>query len=251
MRSVLLFLIFWFYLFACMPHLILAILLEWCGKPEWSRLLAERQSLHWGRFILKMTGSRVSVEGLGKVPTEGGAVIVANHQGAMDIPLVLGFLGRPVAFVAKKELRRIPLMGTWMKRMRCQFLDRDDRRQGLEVVKRSVDFLQSGGVMVVFPEGTRSRGGPLANFKKGSLRMAIKAGVPIIPTTIVDSYKIWEANGGWIHPADIKLILGDPIPTADLDKNEQNELVNRTREVIATALAAQTHAGPTEAATDE
>ncbi len=186
--------------------------------------------------MLYMTGSSVDVQGAENVPSDGGVVIVANHQGALDIPLMLGFLGRPIAFVAKAELRKVPLMGSWMKQMGCQFLDRNNRRQGLEVFKQSVAFLEKGGIMVVFPEGTRSRGGPLGEFKKGSLRMATKAGIPVVPVTIVDSYKIREANNGWIRPTPVKVIISKPIVTKGMDKVEQGSVVAMAQAIIAENL---------------
>lgn len=231
-RTIIFFFVFWGYLICCIPHLLLAMLFDRVGLANWSRRLVARQSSHWGRFMLTMSGSTVLVEGREKIPATGGLVIVANHQGALDIPLTLGFLSRPIAFIAKMELHKVPLMGSWMKCMGCQFLDRDDRRQGLDVFRNSVDYLLKGGVMLVFPEGTRSRGGPLAEFKKGSLRMAISAGVPVIPVTIVDSYRIREANNGWIHPSTVRLIISDPIITTSLTREEQTLLVERTRTII-------------------
>lgn len=237
MRTVVMFVAFWIYLVAVLPTLLASVICTWCGRDRLALRIGQWQSSRWGRFLVRLSGARLRILGLEKLPKEGGVVIAANHQGAFDIPLVLGHLGRPVAFVAKQELRRVPLMGRWMVQMGCEFLDRDNTRQGLEVVKRCRAFLEAGGAMVVFPEGTRSRGGPLGEFKRGSLHMAVKGGFPVVPLTIVDSYRLREGNGGAIRPAAVTLVVDEPIDPAALDREAQKDLAETVRMRIAENLA--------------
>jgi 1-acyl-sn-glycerol-3-phosphate acyltransferase len=91
--------------------------------------------------------------------------------------------------------------------------------------------------MVIFPEGTRSKGKTMGVFKAGSLRIAIKANVPIVPVTINGSYKLMEENGFVIKPADVEVVISEPIETAGLTKEQTNELHEKVISVIAGNLA--------------
>ncbi len=90
--------------------------------------------------------------------------------------------------------------------------------------------------MLIFPEGTRSRGENLGEFKKGSMKLGIKAGVPIVPIAINGTYKVREANNGKIKAADVDLIVCPPIYPKELSKEEQNNLSETIKEVIQKEL---------------
>jgi len=235
-RTILYYAAFWLYHLVCIPHLWFAVLAEWTGHRDFARRFAVRQAARWCRFQVWMSGSDLEILGLDRIPPTGGALIVANHQGAFDIPILLGFLGRPVAFVAKKELRRIPMLGSWMVRIGCQFLDRESRRQALETFQQSVAALRDGQALIIFPEGTRSRSESMGPFHKGSLRMAVDAGVPVIPATLVDTFRMREAQGGRIRPVPVRLVIDDPIDPTRLSREDQGNLAEHVRGIIARSL---------------
>ncbi|MGE5677907.1 MAG: lysophospholipid acyltransferase family protein, partial [Pseudomonadota bacterium] len=146
---------------------------------------------------------------------------------------LLGCIDIPKAFVAKVEMLKMPMIRSWMKHMNCVFLDRKDIRQSLQVMNAATEYLKKGYSMVIFPEGTRSKGRAMGEFKAGSLRIAVKAGVPIIPVTINGSYKLMEANGFFIKPAEISVVISKPIETSGLTKEEANLLNEKVISVIA------------------
>ncbi|MBS3995623.1 MAG: 1-acyl-sn-glycerol-3-phosphate acyltransferase [Alkaliphilus sp.] len=186
---------------------------------------------NFGNGLIKCTGSTVDVSGTEKIP-DGSVLFVCNHQSFFDIPLMLGTINKPKSFIAKIETMNIPLISSWMKLGKCVFIDRDDARQSLKAINEGIEILKSGHSMVVFPEGTRSKSSEMLEFKKGSLRLATRSGVPIVPITISGSYKIFEANNVKIKPAHVKITVSEPIFTNNLTKEEESQLSDRVHKII-------------------
>lgn len=177
----------------------------------------------WARSMVKAAGGKVTVTGIDNIPADQAVLFVSNHQGNFDIPLLLGYIDQPKGFVAKIELKKLPMVRTWMELIQCVFMDRNDLRQSLQVMNEAIQTLKNGHSMVIFPEGTRSKGGPVQEFKKGSLRLALKAQVPVIPIGISGSYRLMEAQGFQIKPASISIHIGKPILLHTLPKEDQQE----------------------------
>lgn len=137
----------------------------------------------WGRAFVRLGGWRLRVEGIGNVPS-GGAVLVANHQSAMDIPMLLAAFPRPVRFLAKRELGGIPLLGRAMAAAGNLFIDRDDPRDAVRMLREAGLRLNEGQLIVVFPEGTRSGDGAMGEFRPGAFHLARKSGASIVPVYV-------------------------------------------------------------------
>lgn len=185
----------------------------------------------WGRVCVNLSHSNVEVIGEEKLP-EGNVLYVGNHQGYYDIPLLLGHLPKSKAFVAKIELAKVPAISLWMKKMGCLFLDRGNLKQSLKVILKGIDMLKDGDTLVIFPEGTRSKSYKMGDFKKGSLKLGIKANVPIVPITIMGSYEMFEEKMQF-QKRDVKIIIHDAIYPDRLSKEEQNGLSETVRDIIA------------------
>ncbi|SKC85446.1 lysophospholipid acyltransferase family protein [Maledivibacter halophilus] len=180
-------------------------------KIEERDKLAYKVARSWGRDLIEKSGSKVKVIGEENVPKDRPVLFVSNHQSYLDIPILLGYIDKPKAFIAKKELSNIPLFSTWMKSLQCVFIDRSDIRQSLRAIKKGIELLKKGYSFVIFPEGTRSKDGNLMEFKPGSLKMAIKAKVPIVPVTIKGANKIMPRGKIVIIPTDVEIIISKPI----------------------------------------
>jgi 1-acyl-sn-glycerol-3-phosphate acyltransferase len=167
---------------------------------------------------------------------EGPVLFVSNHQGNFDIPILLGFIDKPKAFIAKKELTKIPILRTWMEYMQCVFIDRSDARQSLKAINRGAELLQEGYSQVIFPEGTRSEDGTLREFKPGSLKLALKANVPIIPITIKGSYNMMPKGDWKIKAAKVEVIISPPVSTENVSVKESNELTEKVKTIIESHL---------------
>ncbi|WP_047980437.1 lysophospholipid acyltransferase family protein [Ornithinibacillus contaminans] len=185
--------------------------------------------------VIKKTGTTVQVTGQEKIP-EGAVLYVANHQGLFDILAFLGHLGKPVGFIAKKEIKKLPIISNWMGLLHCVFIDRADRRQSVKAINQGIENLKNGHSLVIFPEGTRSRGAELNSFKPGSLRLATKANVPIVPVTIDGTYKMLEEDNGRIKGSAIKLMIHDPIFPETYQELKSNELALEIQEIVQLPL---------------
>lgn len=189
----------------------------------------------WARYMVKISGSTVEIVGEDLIPQDTAVVFVGNHQGYFDIPILLGYIKKTKAFIAKIEILKVPILSQWMKLMQCTFLDRKDMRQSVRAMREAVETVKKGYSLVIFPEGTRSKGGPVAEFKAGSFKLAIKAGVPIVPITIDGSWRIFEHTGKFAK-SHVKVTIHPAIPIADLSREELTELPNIVREKIVSAL---------------
>ena len=176
-----------------------------------------------------------SVAAIPGLPDET-ALFVGNHQGNYDIPVILCKLGPLKSIVAKKEIAKIPGIRSWMEHFDCIFMDRDDPRQSLVALNRAQELLEQGRSVIIFPEGTRSRGPDMAEFKAGALRCALKAGVPVAPFALDGSYKAMEANKGLMRPADVYLHILPKIETAGLSKTQTRALSQEVQQSIQNAL---------------
>ncbi|MBQ9931701.1 MAG: 1-acyl-sn-glycerol-3-phosphate acyltransferase [Firmicutes bacterium] len=195
-----------------------------------------RKVIHiWGSAVTKKAGIKVKVQGLENIP-EGPVVFVSNHQGNFDIPIF--FTAIPThqhAFVAKASLLKIPIFGKWIRDIRSVFIERDDARASLKAIQEGVDMLKKGFSLAIFPEGTRARSSNMAEFKKGSLRLATKAGVPVVPVTLNGSYRGFEEKG-YVRPCEVDFYIHPAIETASLSKLEANDLAATVETIIRTKL---------------
>lgn len=141
----------------------------------------------WGRGCCWLIGIKVNFEGLENLPDRG--VLAPNHESLYDI-VVLASLPIDFRWISKDSVRRIPFIGWTMIAMGCFFVKRDKSGHDLNVMKHVEDALHDGAVVVIFPEGTRSRSGELLPFKKGAFKTAVNAGVPLIPVAIKGTYSI-------------------------------------------------------------
>lgn len=131
-------------------------------------------------------------EGVRNIPTEGGALIVSNHQSVLDIPLLAASTGRHICFVARKSLADSALLDFIMRQCGAVLIDRGAGDRG--AMRQMVEHLRRGDLVAIFPEGTRTRDGRVRTFKGGALLAARKAGVPIVPASIRGSFAIWPRS---------------------------------------------------------
>lgn len=238
MRTAIWFIYFWLYQLFLYPRLLYVKILDKNKRYKERDEIVYKTVSRWARSLVKLTGSRISVTGQENIPKSGPVVFMSNHQGNFDIPIMMGYIDTPKAFISKIEIQKIPLVSTWMKYMNCVFMDRKDIRQSVESINKSVAYIKQGYSFVIFPEGTRSKGDFMGDFKQGSFKLAIKAGVPIVPVTIKGSYKIMEENGFMIKPASVQVIISQPIDTKVLTKEEAKDLPQVVKNIISANLIA-------------
>ncbi|MGM0897928.1 MAG: lysophospholipid acyltransferase family protein [Bacillota bacterium] len=186
------------------------------GQQEYSRLI-HSEPQKWASGIMQRTGSEVEVSGLDQLP-EGPVLFVSNHEGNFDIPVLLSSIPKPFGFISKEEVRKFPVIPTYMEEMNCVFLDRTDRRSAFKSITDTIKKLQDGHSILIFPEGTRSKGDGLKEFKAGFMRIAKEAKVPIVPIAIEGTSRIMEKNNNRIHPAHVTVQVLEPLTPEELEE---------------------------------
>jgi 1-acyl-sn-glycerol-3-phosphate acyltransferase len=194
---------------------------------DWVYRLVVRTALG----LFRVLGFRFSIEGVEHVPESGGAVVVSNHVSYFDFMFV-GLATRPkhrlVRFMAKKSIFDNPVSGPLMRGMHHIPVDRS---AGAAAYGVAVEALQAGELVGVFPESTISRSFQPREFKSGAARMAIEAGVPLLPIVTWGGQRVWTTGRRprWERNVPVTMRIGDPIPvTADLSAAELTTLLRET-----------------------
>ncbi|MDO4941731.1 MAG: lysophospholipid acyltransferase family protein [Lachnospiraceae bacterium] len=182
---------------------------------------------------LTMSGSQITVSGQENIPKDQAVLFVANHSSYCDIPVLYDAIPGGAGFIAKKEMEKIPLLAQWMRFLNSEFLDRNDIKQGMQVIKDAAATIKDGYSIVIFPEGTRSQDDEPHEFKEGSLRIASIAKAPVIPVAISGTADMMENHHKFrIYPADVHVTFGKPIYMNELPRAEKKHLGAAIRQWI-------------------
>lgn len=239
MRTIYWYASFFFTLVGTLPKLNKIKRLEKKGLLDEREAYIHKVSQKWMLGNIKRSGSTVEVSGTEHLPKEGNVVFISNHQGNFDIPLLMGYIDMPKGFISKIEAKKIPIVEKWMELIHCVFMDRSTLKGSAGAIIEGIKILKAGHSLVIFPEGTRSKGDLMGAFKSASFKLATKPGVPIIPITIDGSYKIMEQNQNKIKPAHVKITIHPMIETKGLDKEALAALPEEVERIIASALPNQ------------
>lgn len=209
---------------------LLVILLAWVtGRKDWGHLVGR----FWGGINLRAAGVHINVTGIENINPSQAYIYASNHQSLFDILAILGKLPVQFRWLAKQELFEIPILGRAMATIGYIPIDRRDRKKAFKSLARAAGQVQNGTSIVIFPEGTRSSDGRLQPFKKGGFILAIHSQQPVVPVSISGSYQILSKNGGWkIHPGEIHMTVGSPVPTAGLAMSDRDALIGRVHDAI-------------------
>jgi 1-acyl-sn-glycerol-3-phosphate acyltransferase len=196
--------------------------------------LANRIARLWASISLKVSGITVRLEGtenIGHPPY----LLMANHQSALDISVLLAGLPLSFRFIAKRELFLIPFFGWAIKKAGYISIDRENPREALKAIEEAVRKISGGTTVLIFPEGTRSKDGNLLPFMKGAFSLASRAEVPILPLAIRGSYAL-DPSGSILsvpkHKGTVTLRLGAPIPVEGRGSSYKAGLMSEVRTAI-------------------
>lgn len=237
MRTIYWYLSFIFTLIGTIPKLNKVKQLEKQGRLEERDAYVYECASKWMLGNIKRTGSTVEVIGKENLPKDQTVVFISNHQSNFDIPLLMGYVDMPLGFISKIEAKKIPIVAKWMELIHCVFMDRSTLKGSAGAIIEGIKYVKAGHSLVIFPEGHRSKGGPMHEFKVPSFKLATKAGAPIVPLTIDGTYKVMEANNNRIKPAHIRLTIHEPIPTVGLSKDELAALPEKVKTIITQSLS--------------
>jgi 1-acyl-sn-glycerol-3-phosphate acyltransferase len=198
------------------------------GRGRWQHGCARV----WSWLILKTSGIRVTVEGLENLNLHETVIFCANHQSAMDIPILFMHLPVRFRFLAKRPLFKLPFLGWHLRRSGHIPVERDRPHEAMKSFDQAAAKVREGSSVVVFAEGRRSRDGQVGPFKAGSLYLAILAGVPVVPVTLNGTRAVLKPDTYHIRPGQAEMIIHKPIPTAGLNPDDVKALCERVREQI-------------------
>jgi 1-acyl-sn-glycerol-3-phosphate acyltransferase len=196
------------------------------GKSVW---VARRL---WSPLLIRAGGARLVVMGQENVDPNRPTVYVSNHQSTLDIPI--GFVAVPVNFryIAKHQLKYVPIIGWYLWLAGHIFINRSNRGKAITSLDEAARKVRNGKSVFVYVEGTRSDDGRILPFKKGAFALAHKAGVPIVPVTIEGTGKVMPKNSWNITPGPVYVKIGKPIDTTAFSEDNRDELIKAVRDVI-------------------
>lgn len=190
--------------------------------------------VNWAfRVVVFLSGTKVIALGEENIPKDTAVLYVGNHRSFYDIILTYIRVPRPTGYVAKKEMLKVPLLSIWMKHLHCLFLDRDNIKEGMKTILTAIEKAKSGISICIFPEGTRNKtADTFLPFHEGSFKIAEKAGVPIIPMTIVNSSAIFEDHFPKIKRTTVIIEYGKPLFISDLAKEDRKFVGAKVKGII-------------------
>jgi len=191
----------------------------------------------WGKIQLRITGTRVRIQGLEHIEPEKSYILVSNHQSTFDIFGLVGYLPIQFRWTAKAELFRTPFMGWAMSRIGYIPIERDSPKKAYRSMLRAAEVVRNGVSVIIFPEGTRSPDGNLQPFKKGVFLLALKSRAPILPITIQGTSKIMRKGDWRIYPGQVRIQIDPPIETAGTPAEKEEELSQRVRSTLVKNLS--------------
>lgn len=177
----------------------------------------------WARSIVRAAGVKVVIHGEENLPP-GGAVCICNHVSWFDVFSVAASLPR-ATFVAKLELRSIPVFGAAAEAAGIVFIDRDNRKSAFESYKLAALAVQAGKRIIVFPEGTRGHDYRLRQFKKGPFVLAITAEAPLVPTVVYGAIEVMGKGSFRIRSGTVHIHYLEPVQTKDHTYEERTALM--------------------------
>lgn len=208
------------------PAILVALLLPGkVHKGRWFRIVSKSYS----RISLMLFGIRVAMRGRERVDRSKPYIFMSNHVSHADSPALALTIPHPLHWVFKKELGKIPVFG-WVLRSGGQVMvDRSSPEKARESLAEALAGLSGCNSILIYPEGTRSRDGKLQPFKKGGFRMALSAGLPIVPVRVSGSRDVVAADTLRVRPGTITVEILPPIETAGKSIADIPEFMEKVR----------------------
>lgn len=204
---------------------------------EGGKLVHRRVAVPWAKMILRVCGVKVVAKGLENVEADVPRIYLSNHQSYFDVFALLACLPVSFKFVLKKELMKIPFLGSAIRNAGYIAIDRADPRKAVRSMNEAAERIKAGASVLIFPEGTRSADGRLLPFKPGGFHLALKSKCDVVPIAIINSRAVVPKGSLTINKGTFAMNIGKPIPTRNYSKKDMAHLMARVREEMTTLMA--------------
>ena len=193
----------------------------------------------WAKLAIWASGSTITIEGMEHLRQDRPVIIASNHQSWFDVFALASIIPQRYRFIAKSELRGIPLFGRAWESAGHISIDRKDRGKSIRALDQAAALVRSdNSAVVIFPEGTRSWDGELLPFKKGAFMLALRTGIEIVPAAVLGTRAV-QPKGDWrVRAGKIIVRFGPPIDSSQYDEDHREALMLEVRKRIEAMLHA-------------
>ena len=189
--------------------------------------------LKWSEVLIKASGVQLEIIGEHNIKDNKNYIFAPNHSSFMDFPVLFVAINKYLVFVAKKELKKIPIFKSILNVSGFIFVDRDNTSDAIDSLNElKSDIKNTPRSVVVFPEGTRSSSNQLQSFKKGAAVLSINTGLPIIPVYIMGSFDWWDTKNFRKNSNKIVVNFGKPIITENKQYEDRENITNSIKKEI-------------------
>jgi 1-acyl-sn-glycerol-3-phosphate acyltransferase len=185
----------------------------------------------WGVLLI---GVKIEVRGLEHLQAGSNYIFMSNHASNLDPPVLIPVIPGRTSVLVKKEVFRVPVLGTGMRLAELVPVDRGDHEAAIESVQAAIKVLRKGLHMLIYPEGTRTGDGRLLPFKKGPFYLAMDSGVPVVPVTILGTFESWPKTRFALRPGTATVVFHPPIDPHDF--SDRDALMKTVVDTIASSL---------------
>lgn len=225
-------------------HLVPYMWIKLCYHAAHVDNYTELENYKMLQYITKRAnkGGNVKIEahGLENIPKENGFMFFPNHQGLYDVLAILNVCPQAFSVVAKKEVANVPFLKQVFACMKAKMLDRENIRQGMQVILEVASEVKKGRNYLIFAEGTRSRNGNHpGDFKGGSFKAATKAKCPIVPVALVDSFKPFDRKS--LEPVTVQVHFLEPVYYEEYKDKKTTEIAAEVKQRIEKVIAENTN----------
>lgn len=203
------------------------IFVYWRNK-EWLHRIQQM----WSRSFFWLLFMNVKVDGIENIDLHTSYVFVCNHQSMSDVFAVYGWLPVIFKWIMKKELRKIPFVGTACAAAGHIFIDRSKKKSAVATIKKAEKMLHDGVCVVVFPEGTRTPDGSVKRFKRGAFAIAKDLNLPVVPISLTGCYEVMPKGVYYAKRHQVYMHIGKPVEYASVAEDKQDEVIEQIRQSV-------------------
>ena len=186
----------------------------------------------WSKSFFRLLFVKVNISGLENINSKTSYVFVSNHQSMADVFAIYGWLPNVFKWIMKKELRKIPFVGTACAAAGHIYIDRSNKKASFLTMKKAEKILTNGVSVVIFPEGTRTHNGEVGRFKRGAFAIANDINLPIVPITLDGFYELMPRGRFYATRKTLIMKIDKPISFSNLTEEEKVKAIEKTRQTI-------------------